>query len=137
MTSPKNNHVSIAEGTLLIDENTLLPEPMRHDSQSIGNGWARIMNNLAFEKKLAAAGWMFFYMAGTIRANALGFERSRMIRTAVKRLLATVALENCNCLAIDHIMMRSFCGIPFVTVLAHSRHIQLARSICTAGVLPG
>jgi hypothetical protein len=60
---------------------------------------------------------VFFYMAGTI---SLGFGRQRMIQTTVKRLLAKVALEKCNCLEIDHITMRSFCGMPLVTVLAHS-----------------
>ena len=137
MTSLKGNDASIVGGTLLVQENTLLPKPSAQDTQSIGNGWARIRNNLAFKKKLAAAGWTFFYMAGSIRATALGFERSRMMRAAVRRVLATAALEKCNCLEIDHIMMRSFCGIPCVTVLAHSRHIQQARSFCTAGVLPG
>ena len=136
MTSLKDNNASIVDGTLFVEANTLLPEPSPRDTQSIGNGWARITNNLALKKKLVTAGWTFFYMAGTIRATALGFERSRMIRAAVKRLLATVALQKCNCLAIDHITIRSFWGIPFVTVLAHSGHIQQVRSFCTAGVLP-
>jgi hypothetical protein len=35
----------------------------------------------------------------------------------VKRVLVTVALEKFNCLETDHITMRSFCGMPFVTVL--------------------
>jgi len=132
MTSPQDNNAPMVDGALLIAENTLLPEPSPQDSHSIGNGWARITNNVALEKKLAAAGWAFFYMAGTIRANVLGFERHRMIQTAVKRLLSKVAREKCNCMEIDHITMRSFCGLPFVTVLAHSRHIQQERSFCNA-----
>ena len=71
-------------------------------------------------------------MAGTIRANVLGFKRHRILETAVKRLLAKVALEKCNCLEIDHVTMRSFCGVPLVTVLGHSRHIQEERSFCNA-----
>jgi hypothetical protein len=99
----------------------------------MGNGWSRITNNLSLEKKLAAAGWTFFYMAGTIRASVLGFERQRTLQTALKRLLAKVALEKRNCLEIDHITMRSFWGMPLVTVLAHSRHIQQERSFFKAG----
>jgi len=132
MTSSRNLNSPIADGTLLIEEKTLLPEPSPHDSVAIGNGWARISNNLALEKKLTAAGWTFFYMAGTIRTNVLGFDRPRMIQTAVNRLLAGVTRQKCNCLEVDHITMRSFCGMPFVTVLAHSRHIQQERSYFNA-----
>ena len=132
MITTKDSNAPIIDGTLLIAENTLLPEPSAQDSHSIGNGWARITNNLALEKKLAAAGWSFFYMAGMIRASVFGFERNRMIQTAVKRLLSKVALEKCNCLEIDHISMDSFCGMPLVTVLGHSRHIQQERSFCNA-----
>ena len=134
MASSRNLYSPIVDGTFLIEEKTLLPQPSPHDSVSIGNGWARISNALTFEKKLAAAGWTFFYMAGSIRANVLGFDRPRMIQTAVNRLLAAVTRQKCNCLEVDHITMRSFCGMPFVTVLAHSRHIQEERSFFTARV---
>jgi hypothetical protein len=132
MTSSRNLNSPLVDGAFLIEEKTLLPEPSPHDSVSIGNGWARISNNLAFQNKLAAAGWTFFYMAGTIRMNVVGFDRPRTIQTAVNRLLAAVIRQKCNCLEIDHITMRSFCGMPFVTVLAHSRHIQQERSFFKA-----
>jgi len=128
MTSSRSLNSPIVDGTLLIQEKTLLPEPSPHDSVSMGNGWARISNNLAFKKKLSAAGWNFFYMAGTIRMNVVGFDRPRTIQTAVNRLLAAVTLQDCNCLEVDHIAMRSFWGMPFVTVSAHSRHIQQEHS---------
>jgi hypothetical protein len=134
MTTSKDNNAPIIDGTLLIAEDALLPEPSPQDSHSIGNGWARITNNLVLEKKLAAAGWSFFYMAGMIRSRVFGFERNGIMQTAVKRLLAKAASEKCNCLEIDHIAMGSFCGLPFVTVLAHSRHIQQSRSFCSANV---
>ncbi len=133
MTSPQDIHSPIVDGTFLIAENTLLPEPSPRDSHSIGDGWARITNKVVLEKKLATAGWAFFYMAGTIRVNVLGFERHRILKTAVKRLLSKVTLEKCNCLEIDHITTGSFCGLPFVTVLAHSRHIQREHSFGSAG----
>ena len=137
MASLADNHTPIVDGTLLIEENTLLPGRTPNDTQPIGNGWTRITNNLALERKLAAAGWTFFFMAGTIQATVFGFDRDLLIVTAVRRLLARVAPQRCNCLEIDQIVMRSFCGIPSVTVMAHSRHIQQARAFCTAGALPG
>jgi hypothetical protein len=134
MTSSRNLNAPIIDGTLLIEENTRLPEPSPGESLSFGNGWARIPNNLAFEKKLGAAGWTFFYMAGVLRATVLGFDRHRMIHNAVKRLLAAVALQGCNCLEVEHITMRSFCGMLSVTVLAHSRHVQQERFFFNARV---
>src|ERR1700746_1583755 len=99
MASSKNLYSAIVDGTFLIEEKTLLPQPSPHDSVSIGNGWARISSPLTFEKKLAAAGWTFFYMAGSISANVLGFDRPKVIQTAVNRLLAAVTRQKCNCLA--------------------------------------
>jgi hypothetical protein len=133
MTSQKNNIRPITEGSLLIEETTRLPDQSAQDSHSAGNGWACITNNTAFEKKLTTAGWTFFYMAGTMRARVFGFERQQMIQTAVKRLLARATLQECNCLEIDHIAMRSFWGMPIVTVLAHARHIQQQNSFIGAG----
>lgn len=133
MTSSSNLKPLIVNGTFLIKEKTLLPAPSPHDTVSIGNGWARISNNIAFEKKLAAAGWTFLFMAGQIKTNVFGFDRARMLQTAVKRLLGAVTLQKCNCLAIEHITEGSFCGMPFVTVLAHCRHIQYERSFFNAG----
>ena len=133
MPYQKENN-QIIEGTLLIEERTLLPEPSPQDSHSVGNGWSRIINNLAFEKRLATAGWAFFYMAGTMSARVFGFERQHMVQTAVKRLLAKVALQECNCLEIDQIVMHSFWGMPMVTVLAHARHIQQQNSLFVARV---
>jgi hypothetical protein len=124
---------TISNGAILFEESTLLPEPSRLDSSATGNGWVRVANNLAFEKKLAAAGWTFFYMAGTIRENVFGFEPQTMIQTALKRLIVTTRLQKCNCLEIDRITMHSFWGMPYVSVSAHSRHIQPGSFFLTNG----
>ena len=75
-------------------------------------------------KKLAVEGWTLFYMAGGIRTTAFGFEKQGMIRAALKRLIAMVRLQKCNCLEIDDVVMHSFLGIPYVSIAGHSRHIQ-------------
>ena len=76
------------------------------------------------EEKLSAAGWRFFLMAGAIKTIGFGFARRTMIQAALKRLIAAVKLQKCNCLEIDTIAMRSFLGMPYVCLSAHSRHIQ-------------
>ena len=77
-----------------------------------------------FEKELATVGWTFFYMAGEIRTIALGFDKQKMIDAALRRLIANVRLQKCNCLEIDKVAAHSFLGLPYVSVSAHSRHIQ-------------
>ena len=63
-------------------------------------------------------------MAGAIKTIGFGFARRTMIQAALKRVIATVKLQECNCLEIDAIAMRSFLGLPYVCLSAHSRHIQ-------------
>ncbi len=122
MTSQRDETRSVTDGTLLIEENTPLPES---SPKSNGAGWTRVNNRVTFEKKLSVAGWTFFYMAGTIRAKVFGFDRQSIVEKATQRLIAIARRQSCNCLDIDLITMHTFWGMPYVTVTAHSRHIQL------------
>jgi hypothetical protein len=47
-----------------------------------------------------------------------------MIHAALKRLIANVKLQKCNCLEIDDVATHSLLGMPYVSVSAHPRHIQ-------------
>ena len=117
----------ITPGVVLIEQGTLLPEAIRLETESQASGWASVANNLdvyQLEKELSAAGWTFFYSAGGIRTTAFGFDRAKVIQTALKRLITNVRLQRCNCLEIDAVATRSFLGLPYVSVSAHSRHIQ-------------
>jgi hypothetical protein len=109
MTSPRKLNAPIAEGTLLIDEPPL-PDARAHDSVSMSQ-------------------WLGSYCKdGTISMNVSGFDRSRMIQTAVVRRLTAVTLQKWNCLELDQITMHSFCRIPSVNVLAQTQHIQQESS---------
>jgi len=74
-----------------------------------------------------------FYMAGEIRTNALGFNAENRLRKAVRRIIAEVDGQKCNCMEITSVAAKTFLGIPYVTVVAHSRHIQ---SGCQFSELP-
>src|SRR5579864_8177537 len=127
MISQPQDHRTINAGSILVEKSTLLPSPMKLESGPTENGWARVTNNpdrQQLEKELSAAGWTFFLMAGAIKTIAFGFGRPRMIQTALKRLITTVKLQKCNCLEIDGIAMRSFLGLPYISLSGHSRHIQ-------------
>jgi hypothetical protein len=76
------------------------------------------------EKELASTGWTFFYMASAIHATAAGFNREKAIDSALQRVIAGARLQHCNCIEIDEVSAHSFLGIPYVSVSAHTRHIQ-------------
>jgi hypothetical protein len=126
MNSPQNGIRTIGPGAVLVEKSAHLPELLRLESDSTA-GWARVANNLdghRLETELSTAGWTFFYMAGAVRAMAFGFERQKMVDTALKRLIAKVKLQKCNCLEIDAVATRSFLGIPYLSVSGHSRHLK-------------
>lgn len=117
----------ITPGAILIKKGTLLPEPLRLGTDAQATGWASVTNTLdshELEQKLSTGGWTFIYIAGAIRTTVFGFDRAKMIHAALKRLLASVKLQKCNCLEIDDITTRSFLGMPYVSVSGHTRNIQ-------------
>jgi hypothetical protein len=125
MQSQRNQ--TISAGTILIEQSTLLPGTLGLESGSTESGWSSLVNHPdrhQLEEKLSAAGWRFFLMAGAIKTIGFGFARRTMIQAALKRLIAAVKLQECNCLEIDAIATRSFLGLPYVCLSAHSRHIQ-------------
>ena len=118
---------TISAGTILIERSTLLPGTLGLESGSTESGWSSLLNHPdrhQLEEKLSTAGWRFFLMAGTIKTIGFGFARRTMIQAALKRLITAVKLQKCNCLEIDAIATRSFLGLPYVCLSAHSRHIQ-------------
>jgi len=42
----------------------------------------------------------------------------------VKRVITNVELHKCNCVEFTEVSAKSFLGMPYVNVSAHSRHIQ-------------
>lgn len=114
-------------GAVLVAKGTLLPSPLRLEGDSTTSGWATVADVLdcrQLEKKILAAGWKFFFMAGGIKATASGFDNRKMMQTALKSLIATAKLQNCNCLEIDDITSHSRFGVTQVSLFAHTRHIQ-------------
>jgi hypothetical protein len=116
-------------GTILIRENTLLPAGLAIESEAFLPGW-RVVKDLdgdSLARSIEAANWNFFYLAGEMRAAVLGRDRSGTLHRAVKRLLAKEERQF-NSLEITKVVSKRFLGIPFMRVVAHTRHIQ--QGIC-------
>ena|SRR5947207_7109092 len=119
---------TIKTGTILIENGTLLPRSLLLTSEPYTKGWTTVTNVRAdFEKEIKQAGWTFFFLAGEAHATVFGFNAKMAVHSAVERLIANAKSLNCNCLEIGQVTMKSFLGLPFTTVAAHSRHIQGGR----------
>src|SRR5437870_10092746 len=113
-------------GTILIRERTLLPAGLAVESEVFLPGW-RVIKNLdrsTLARNIEGANCNFFYLAGEIRATVLGRDRSGTLRRAVKCVLAKQEGQKFNSLEITKVVSKRFLGIPFMSVTAHSRHIQ-------------
>jgi hypothetical protein len=78
------------------------------------------------------AGWNIFYLAGEMRAIVLGHERPGTLRRAVKSILAKQEGQKFNSLEVTRVVAKRFLGIPFMSVVAHSRHIQQGLGLVPA-----
>src|SRR5467141_864438 len=121
-------------GTILIRENTLLPAGLAIESEVFLPGW-RVVKNLdgyGLGQKIYETKWYFFYLAGEIRAIALGREGLGTVRRAVMQILAKREGQKFNSLEITKVASKRFLGIPFMSVTAHSRYIQQSIGVVPA-----
>src|SRR5205085_1285605 len=116
---------TIKAGTILIEDGTLLPESLQLESEAYSTGWTSVSNiRSEFENTINHAGWTFFFMAGMIQATVFGFDKQKAVSTAVRRIITDVEWQKCNCLEITGVTLKSFLGVPYACVSAHSRHVQ-------------
>lgn len=116
----------VKTGTILIRDNTPLPEGVQVECEPYSRGW-RLVNNLdcsSLDQKITKAGCTFFYLAGEFKGSAFGSDREVTRGRAVRRILGHLKSEKSNCLEITRLESKRFLGIPYVTVSANARHIQ-------------
>ena len=115
----------IKSGTILVAGGAILPKTLLLQSTPYSSGWTVVTSSRSeFEKDINQAGWTFFFLAGHIAATVFGFDRQKAVRTAVDRIITNVKSQDCNCLEITQGKMKSFLGLPYACVSAHSRHVQ-------------
>jgi hypothetical protein len=116
----------INAGTILIKEGTLLPECLQLESEPYSKGWKLLKNVDAngLDRKIRDARWTFFFMANEVNATAIGSDREKTTRRAVKKAIAYMKSDRFNCLQIAQVAVKRFLGLPYVAVSAHPRHVQ-------------
>jgi hypothetical protein len=105
---------NLRAGSLVLRDLSLLP------------GWAVVATDSpsSFGREMRDAGWVFFLMAGRVKATGTRFEESMALKRAITKLAATATLQNCNALEITEITRSRFLGVSRVGISAHVRHVQ-------------
>jgi hypothetical protein len=106
------NNTAIA---ILIRENALLPAGLAVETEVFLPGWRAIKNldGYGFGRKIEEAKWNFSYLAGDLRAVALGRKGPGTLRRAVRRILAKRGEEKFNSLEITKVVSKRLLGIPY------------------------
>jgi len=116
---------SIRTRTVFIREGTPLTAALSIETEAFMPGWRVVkMDRQALTREIEKANWNFFYLAGETKAIVFGRDRLGTLRRAVKAVLARQEGRKFNSLELTKIASKWFLGIPFTTVIAHSRHIQ-------------
>jgi len=96
------------------------------ESEPCSGEWSllKVLDGFALDRKIHAAGWNFFFMAAEVKVMFFGSLGAVKIQKALKRILEKVKPQQFNGLQVTEIVARRFLGVPYVTVSAHSRHMQ-------------
>jgi hypothetical protein len=121
---------TVQVGSILMKEWPGMKQIFGLDSEPCSGEWSLIeaLDGFALDRKIHAAGWNFFFMAAEVKVMFFGSlgaaNGTAKIRSALKRILEKVRPQQFNGLEVTQIVARRFLGVPYVTVSAHSRHIQ-------------
>ena len=118
--------LTIQVGAILTNESPLMTQTFGIETVPCSGNW-KLVNGLdgsALDCKIHAAGWNFFFMAGEIKGMFLGALGAMKIQNALQRILEKVKPQHFNGLEVTGIVASHFLGVPYVTVSAHSRHMQ-------------
>jgi len=115
----------IQAGTVLVQQSALL-HLLGTQGENYSDQWCSLGTNESAEldRKLRAAGWNFFFIADELRTIVPPWGGEKTLRAGVKRLLARTRAQQFNCMQLSNIFHERFLGVPFVSVVAHARHIQ-------------
>jgi hypothetical protein len=122
---------TVQVGTILMKEWPGMPKMLGFETEPCFGEWSlvKVLDGFALDRKIHAAGWNFFFMAAEIKAMFLGALAPEKLQGALKRMLANVESQHFNGLEVTEIVARRFLGVPYVTVSAHSRHVQQSSTL--------
>jgi len=125
---------TVQVGAILMKEWPGMPQLVGFEVESGWGEWSmvKVPDAFTFDRKIHAAGWNFFFMAAEVKAMFFGSLGAAKVQSALKRILAKVKPQHFNGLEVTAIAARHFLGVPYVTVSAHSRHLQHSCNLDSA-----
>jgi hypothetical protein len=113
-------------GTILMKEWPGMPQLIGFETEPCFGEWSTVkaLDPFDLDRKIHAAGWNLFFMATEVKAMFFGSLKAAKVQSALQRILVKVKPQHFNGLEVTAIVARHFLGVPYVTVSAHSRHMQ-------------
>src|SRR5271170_2431709 len=117
---------AVQVGTILMKEWPGMAQVFQVDSEPCSGDWnlVKTLDSVSLDSKIHAAGWRFFFMAAEVKVMFFGVLGATKIQNALRRILGKVKQQHFNGLEVTGIVASHFLGVPYVTVSAHSRHMQ-------------
>jgi hypothetical protein len=121
---------AVQVGTVLLKEWPGMAQFFQLESEPCSGNWSLVktLDGISLDRKIHAAGWNFFFMAAEVKVRFFGALGATKMQSALQRILAKVKLQHFNGIEVTEIVAGHFLGVPYVTVSAHSRHVQ--QSCC-------
>ena len=122
------NHIQA--GTIMVQPSETL-RSLGIVGEKYCEGWQSlgVSESSGLDRKIHDSGWKLFYMAEELKTGIPAWGGEKTLRRGVKRLLSRTRLQHFNCLELTYILKKRFLGIPYVSIAAHSRHIQQESQI--------
>ena len=116
---------TIQVGTILMKEWPGMTQLLNLESEPCSGEWSllKVLDGFALDRKIHAAGWNFFFMAAEVKVMFFG-SGSGEDPESIEADSWKVKQQHFNGLEVTEIVARRFLGVPYVTVSAHSRHMQ-------------
>ena len=117
---------SVQVGTTFIQNRPLILRTLGLESEPYEGTWD-VLQSLpsgGFDQQIRGDGWNYFFMAAEVRTSVFGRLMAKSIRRALKQIFVKVRNADFNGLEVTEISEKRFLGVPYITVCAHSRHIQ-------------
>lgn len=126
---------TVQVGAILLKAWPGMPQLLGLEIEPCFGEWSlvKVLDGFALDRKISAAGWDFFFMAAEVKAMFFGSLGAAKIQSALKRIVAKVDQQHFNGLEVTAIVARRFLGVPYVTVSAHSRHMQQSCNLDSPG----
>lgn len=117
---------TVQVGTILMKVRPGTAQRFQLESEPYSGNWSLVktLDGVAFDRKIRAAGWNLFFMVAEVKVMFFGVLGAAKIQNALQRILAKVKPQHFNGLEVTGIVAGHFLGVHYVTISAHSRHMQ-------------